>query len=305
MRNDLSIHATAERMKLRQLRHRIGQWMRAASNQAERTDVIAGFGDEWTRFDQSGLEDAERIAAFDEYFEVFPWDDLPSNARGFDLGCGSGRWALHVAPRVGTLHCVDPSDAIDVARNNLRGHGNVVFHRRTAAELPFEPDSMDFGYSLGVLHHVADTEGSLRSAVRALKPGAPFLMYLYYALDNRPEWFRALWRTSDAARRVISRQPNAVRHVICDGLAGGVYYPLARGAALAERLGISVEQWPLSAYRHRSFYMMRTDSLDRFGTRLEKRYTKEEMENLMREAGLTDIRFCTSVFWCAVGTRSR
>jgi ubiquinone/menaquinone biosynthesis C-methylase UbiE len=271
---------------------------------AERTDVIEGFGDEWTRFDQTGMTDQERLAVFEGYFEVFPWDDLPEDATGFDLGCGSGRWAIHVAPRVGTLHCVDPSDAINVARRNLSGHNNVVFHRRTAAQLPFEPESMDFGYSLGVLHHVADTETALRAAVRALKPGAPLLVYLYYAFDNRPPWFRALWRVSDVARKVIARQPSAIRHLTCDGLAAGVYYPLARGAAVAERLGINVDHWPLSAYRHRSFYMMRTDSLDRFGTRLEKRYTREQMEALLRDAGLSDIQFCSSVFWCAVGTRS-
>jgi SAM-dependent methyltransferase len=269
----------------------------------ERIDVIDGFGDEWSRFDQTGLTDEERLAAFEGYFEVFPWGDLPENAMGFDLGCGSGRWAEHVAPRVGTLHCVDPSDAIDVARRNLAEQHNVVFHRRTAAQLPFEPESMDFGYSLGVLHHIADTEGALRAAVRALKPGAPFLVYLYYAFDNRPRWFRTLWRASDLGRRVIARQPSSVRHVICDGLAGGVYYPLARVAALAERLGADVDHWPLSAYRHRSFYMMRTDSLDRFGTRLEKRYTRDQMEALLHDAGLTNIRFCSSVFWCAVGTR--
>ena len=272
---------------------------------AERTDVIEGFGDEWTRFDQTGLTDEERIAAFEGYFEVFPWDDLPKEATGFDLGCGSGRWAMHVAPRVGTLHCVDPSDAIEVARRNLSNLDNVVFHRRTAAQLPFEAESMDFGYSLGVLHHVQDTEEALRAAVRALKPGAPLLVYLYYAFDNRARWFRALWRASDLARRVIARQPSAVRHVLCDGFAAGVYYPLARGAAVAERLGMDVDHWPLSAYRHRSFYMMRTDALDRFGTRLEKRYTRDQMEALLRDAGLTDIRFCSSVFWCAVGTRSQ
>jgi SAM-dependent methyltransferase len=271
---------------------------------AERTDVIEGFGDEWTRFDQSGLTEEERIAAFDAYFEVFPWNDLPKDATGFDLGCGSGRWAEHVAPRVGTLHCVEPSDAIDVARQNLTSHGNIVFYKRTATQMPFAPDSMDFGYSLGVLHHVADTEGALRAAVRALKPGAPLLVYLYYALDNRPPWFRTLWRMSDGARRLISRQPNQIRHAICDGLAGAVYYPLARAAALAEGLGVNVEHWPLAAYRHRSFYMMRTDSLDRFGTRLEKRYTRDQVEALLRDAGLKDIRFCSSVFWGAVGTRS-
>lgn len=271
---------------------------------AERTDVIEGFGEEWTRFDQTGLTNDERIAAFEAYFEIFPWDDLPDDAKGFDLGCGSGRWAIHVAPRVHTLHCIDPSDAIVVARRNLSGHANVVFHRRAAAQLPFEPQSMDFGYCLGVLHHVADTERALRAAVRALKPGAPLLVYLYYALDNRPRWFRVLWRVSDLARKAIARQPSTVRQMICDGLAGGVYYPLARGAAVAERCGVNVAHWPLSSYRHRSFYAMRTDSLDRFGTRLEKRYTRQRMEALLRDAGLADIRFCSSVFWCAVGTRS-
>jgi SAM-dependent methyltransferase len=271
----------------------------------ERSDVIEGFGDEWARFDQSGVSDEERATAFEAYFEVFPWDELPKDATGFDLGCGSGRWAAHVAPRVGTLHCVDPSDAIDVARRNLADHENVRFHKRTAASLPFEPGSMDFGYTLGVLHHVEDTEGALKAAVQALRPGAPLLVYLYYAFDKRPRWFRTLWRASDVARRFISRQPNAVRHVICDGLAGAVYYPLARGAAIAERFNINIDHWPLAAYRHRSFYAMRTDSLDRFGTRLEKRYTKDEMEALLRDAGLSDIRFCSSVFWCAVGSRAR
>lgn len=270
----------------------------------ERSDVIEGFGEEWTRFDQTGLTDRERLAAFEAYFEVFPWAELPDDAEGFDLGCGSGRWAVHVAPRVGTLHCIDPSDAIEVARRNLASFDNVTFHRRTAAEMPLAPGSMDFGYSLGVLHHIADTEGALRSAVRALKPGAPLLLYLYYAFDNRPAWFRALWRASDVARQAIAHQPTRVRQILCDGVAAGVYYPLARGAAAAERLGADVTNWPLSAYRDRSFYAMRTDSLDRFGTRLEKRYTRDEIEALMRGAGLRDIEFGSSVFWCAVGRRA-
>jgi hypothetical protein len=95
-----------------------------------------------------------------------------------------------------------------------------------------------------------------------------------------------------------------VRQLACDGLAGAVYFPLARGAAVAERLGLDVSNWPLSTYRHRSLYAMRTDALDRFGTRLEKRYTRAQMEELLRDAGMTDIRFCSSVFWCAVGRRA-
>ena len=49
---------------------------------------------------------------------------------------------------------------------------------------------MDFGYSLGVLHHLEDTQAGMAACVRKLKPGAPFLVYIYYALENRPIWFR-------------------------------------------------------------------------------------------------------------------
>jgi hypothetical protein len=45
---------------------------------------------------------------------------------------------------------------------------------------------MDFGYSLGVLHHLPDPRAGLAACVTKLKPGAPMLVYIYYAFDNRP-----------------------------------------------------------------------------------------------------------------------
>ena len=49
---------------------------------------------------------------------------------------------------------------------------------------------------------------------------------------------------------------------------------------------------------------MRTDALDRFGTRLEQRFTKEEIHQMMLDAGLENIKFSDNIpFWCAVGTK--
>src|SRR5690606_17467775 len=136
-------------------------------------------------------------------FGIFPWSRIGPDSVGFDAGCGTGRWAAFVAPRVRTLHCVDASErALDVARRHLAGRDNGVFHHASVADLPFEDGSMDFGYSLGVLHHVPDTAGGIAACARKLKPGAPFLVYLYYAFDNRPPWFRAVWKASDMGRRV-------------------------------------------------------------------------------------------------------
>jgi ubiquinone/menaquinone biosynthesis C-methylase UbiE len=268
------------------------------------SNTVAGFGDEWERFDQSGMTAQEREEIFNWYFSIFPWDRLPAGAVGCDVGCGSGRWAQVVAPRVGHLHCVDPSSAIEVAKAKLKANENVTFHLAGVDNLPFADDALDFAYSLGVLHHIPDTRAAMHSCVKKLKPGAPFLVYLYYAFDNRPAWFRSLWRASDSIRRRIAVQPHGRRYYLSQILACLVYWPLARSAALGEKLGANVSNWPLSAYRDRSYYTMRTDALDRFGTQLEQRFTRAEIEAMMRAVGLENIRFSEGIpYWCAVGTR--
>ncbi len=266
-------------------------------------NVVAGFGDEWSRFDQSALTDGELRAMFDNYFNIFPWERLSADAVGFDLGCGSGRWARCVAPRVGKLVLIDPSDAIEIARRNLASVKNCEFHRAGVESIPLEDGSCDFGYSLGVLHHVPDTAAGLRACVDKLKVGAPFLVYLYYRFDNRPAWFRALWRTSDVIRNGVSRLPHGLRFAVSQIFAAAVYYPLARLSLLLEWAGADVSRMPLSQYRRNSFYTMRTDALDRFGTRLEQRFTKPEIREMMLAAGLDDIVFSETSFWTAVGIK--
>jgi ubiquinone/menaquinone biosynthesis C-methylase UbiE len=243
---------------------------------------------------------------FAEYFAIFPWDSLPRDAVGFDAGCGSGRWAGLVAPRVGWLHCIDASaDALAVAQKSLVDLRNVSFHAAPLEAMPLPDNSMDFGYSLGVLHHVPDPGAGLAACVRKLKRGAPMLLYIYYAFDNRPAWFRVLWRASDGLRQLLSRAPFRLKSVAAELFAACVYWPLARGAQLSERLGGNIANWPLSAYRWRSYYAMRTDALDRFGTRLERRMTRAQIRALMETAGLRDISFRDVVpFWCAVGRKA-
>lgn len=267
-------------------------------------DTVKSFGDEWSRFDQSELTESEANRIFDEYFAVFPWDKLPKDAIGFDMGCGSGRWARLMAPRVGHLHCIDPSSALEVAKTTLSREANLSFHQASVDESALPPNSQDFGYSLGVLHHVPDTAGALRSCVELLKPGAPFLLYLYYALDNRPVAFKLIWRCSDLLRRAVCRMPAELKHLMTDTLAVLVYYPLARASLLAERMGFAVASIPLSYYRNHSFYTMRTDSRDRFGTPLEHRFTRKEIAVMMDTAGLDDVRFSEHApYWCAVGIK--
>lgn len=268
--------------------------------------TVASFGDEWQRFDQQAMAPAEAERVFSDYFAIFPWDQLPPDAEGFDMGCGSGRWARFVAPRVGRLHCIDPSRALAVARQTLADRPNVQFHQASVADSGLASNSQDFGYSLGVLHHVPDTAAAIHSCAELLKPGAPLLLYLYYAFDNRPRWFRWLWSLSNTSRLLIHRLPPRPKQLVTDLIAFTVYWPLARIAALAEAVGLPVASFPLSYYRRCSFYTMRTDARDRFGTPLEQRFTCAQIRQMCAAAGLVDLRFSShSPYWCVVGFKAR
>lgn len=268
--------------------------------------TVRSFGRQWARFDQSKVPEETLRMMFSEYFAIFPWDELPDDAVGADVGCGAGRWARFAAERASRLHCIDASDeALSVARLRLSSLSNVVLHRCSIDALPFEEGSLDFAYSLGVLHHVPDTAAAFKTIARTLKKDAPFLVYLYYAFEKRPRWYRFLWRLSDRVRGAIVRLPPVLQSLLCDLAAATIYWPLARFSRVLDSAGIDVETFPLSLYRDRDFYSMRTDARDRFGTPLEKRFRADEIRQMMMDAGLAQIRFSERPpFWCAVGIKS-
>lgn len=268
--------------------------------------VVAGFGEEWKYFDQTSLSEKEKIKVWRDYFKIFPWNALPENGGvGADIGCGSGRWATLVAPRVGQLHVIDPSgDALAVAGKNLKNTKNVIFHRAGVHELPFDDNTLDFAYSLGVLHHVPDTQAAINVIVRKLKAGAPLLLYLYYSLDNRPFWFRMLWKIADIVRNYVARQSFQQRLIISQFVAVAFYLPLANIARLLSFFNKLPASWPLSYYRDKSYYVMQTDAFDRFGTVLEQRYSRQQIQTMLEKSGLSDIVFSDSApFWCVCGKK--
>jgi 2-polyprenyl-3-methyl-5-hydroxy-6-metoxy-1,4-benzoquinol methylase len=57
-----------------------------------------------------------------------------------------------------------------VARQSLADQSNVHFHQASVVASGLPPSSQDFGYSLGVLHHVPNTAAAIRSCTELLKP---------------------------------------------------------------------------------------------------------------------------------------
>ena len=266
-------------------------------------DLVSHYGKQWRDFDGRGRSKEEVLEEFHGYFDIFPFDQLPATAEGFDAGCGMGRWAYFVADKVKRLNLIEPSDAIEVAKTVLQGKSNVHFYKRTINDMPLPDNSQDFGYCLGVLHYIPDPCSAMKACVDKLKPGAPFLVYMYYNFENRPEWFKAIWRCTDMVRRCISRMPYFWRKLCTDIIALTVYWPLAKLSWVLEKLGVNVSNIPLSAVRKSSLYSMRLWSLDRFGSRIEHRFSKQDITTMMTQCGLERITFGTNpeVNWCAIG----
>jgi len=85
------------------------------------------------------------------------------------------------------------------------------------------------------------------------------------------------------------------------------YMPFVLTARLLNRMGFKklAKKIPLSDYANKSFFIIRNDTLDRFGTKLEQRFSKKQIEEMMLNSGLTNIKFGEhSPYWHAVGQRS-
>lgn len=264
-------------------------------------DVIKSFGEEWNYYKQDNSEDLN--SAFLQYFDIFPKEFLNIESIGFDMGCGSGRWAKFIAPMVGRLNCIEPSiKALEVAKKNLNKFKNCSFECASSDSNTLEDNSQDFGYCLGVLHHTPDPELGLNSCIKKLKKGSPFLLYLYYKFDNRPKWYEAIWKFTILPRKAISLMPFRAKLIFSKLIAFFVYLPLAKLNNLLCNLGLELKNLPLNDYKNKSFYFMQTDAFDRFSTKIEKRFTKSEIERMMHASGLKNIKFSNKApYWVCLG----
>ena len=136
---------------------------------------------------------------------MFPFEELSNGSEGFDMGCGSGRWAKFVANKVHLLNCIDPSEkALNVAKRNLSNFSNIRYFNASVNDNILKENSQDFGYCLGVLHHIPDTLEGIKACAKLLKKNAPFRLYLYDNFENRSSFYKLIWRLSDFMRKMGS-----------------------------------------------------------------------------------------------------
>lgn len=131
---------------------------------------------------------------------------VKSGDAALDVGCGTGRMALHVSKLVGPAGRVvgiDPSPyRINVAAAKLNGHTpqNVRFEvGRGEALDKLTCGPFDYVYMCSVFHWIDDKPAALRGAYRLLKPGG--MLGMTTADREEPSTMRGITNT------VLSRPP--------------------------------------------------------------------------------------------------
>lgn len=266
--------------------------------------VVNEFGDEWLKFHEHDDDLVKKGG--EEYFDILTNEMINSKTYVLDIGCGTGRWTKYLAAKVGFIEAIDPSDAIFAADKLLDKIENVRLSKASIETLPFADGTFDFVMSIGVLHHIPNTKQALIDCVKKVKKGGYFFVYLYYNLDRRGTFYKSLFHASDLIRKTVSRLPGKLKHFVCDILALIIYMPFILLGRFFKSLGFNdlAKRMPLHGYQNRSFFMIRNDALDRFGTRLEQRFSKKEIIQMMETAGLTDIIVSPGIpFYHAVGKK--
>jgi len=259
------------------LRRRLGvsSGLEAPAQGVFAEDIQFTFGDEWQTFPEIL---PEHESEFRQYFDLIDQESL-GGSRVCDLGCGIGRWSYFLKDKCRELALVDFSEAIFVARRNLRDCPTALFFMGDLKRLPFCSGFADFLFSLGVLHHLPT---DALSEVRNLKKYAPsVLIYLYYSLDNRPAYFRWLLGLVTAVRLVVARiRAPAFRAAFTWLGACFVYLPLVWAGRLLEPVGLARHVPLYEGYKGKTLGRIRQDVYDRFFTRIEQRFSRKQIAML-------------------------
>lgn len=142
--------------------------------------TIEQFGELWRIFNH--VEEYHRDQ-FLNWVHPLKKDDFKGK-KVLEAGCGKGRHTIIVSsfdPE--SLFAIDLSESIYIAGTRLK-EKNCIFSRCNINTLPFEDESFDIIFSVGVVHHLIDPESGIRELWRVLKKGGKLCVWVYAREGN-------------------------------------------------------------------------------------------------------------------------
>jgi ubiquinone/menaquinone biosynthesis C-methylase UbiE len=184
-------------------------------------------------------------------------DDFLSNKKVLEVGCGQGMALMLSARKCKAITGLDISvNSLKEAEKGIKEFKlqNTSLISGDAENLPFEDESYDAVYSLGVLHHTPNTQKAVLEINRVLKRDGEVIVMLYK--KHNPKWFAVV------LFRAFSK--------LIDITLGKEYY-------LANAIGKFMNYEDKSNIRHG------TALLELFGCPTLKMYSKKEAIKMFKD----------------------
>jgi SAM-dependent methyltransferase len=161
------------------------------------SEHLASFGLQWNRYEVA--HDDEDRATFQAKTGVSPAD--LDGLRVLDAGCGGGRYSRLAGEAGAEVVGVDHTPAVEKAAELCRRLARVSFLQADLKRLPLEEASFDFAFSIGVMHHDADTRAVFDAVAKMVRPGGRLSVWLY----RRNQWWQEA--LNNLLRRRTTRMP--------------------------------------------------------------------------------------------------
>jgi SAM-dependent methyltransferase len=119
-------------------------------------------------------------------------EQVPATAvRALDVGCGTGRFARALAPRVDHVDAIDRSpQTLALARERSRGVPNISYTDADLFDFEADPRGYDFISLIAVLHHI-DLEQAASRLTELLAPGGVLVVLGIAREDTVAEYARS------------------------------------------------------------------------------------------------------------------
>ncbi len=223
----------------------------------------------------------------------------PEELRGCtagEIGSGVGR-IVNMILRSGAKHviAVEPSQAFEVLQRNILEPTKVTCLRVTGDKLPPNA-SLDYVFSIGVLHHIPDPKPAVDAAFRALRPGGHFFIWLYGKEGNK------FYLTLVLPLRTVTKH---LPHFILAALVWTIYYPLLLYTYFCSRFALPLRGYFGSIFKKMSPEKRRLIIYDQLNPSYARYYSRDEAEKLLLDGNFENVRVHHrhGYSWTVIGTK--
>jgi SAM-dependent methyltransferase len=190
---------------------------------------------------------------------------------------------------------MDITDAVDAACQNVF-RDNVMFVQGDIFESPIRRESVEFAYSIGVLHHTPNPQQAFELMVDLVKADGSIGVSLYeISLYHRPNRntlgvvaMDALWALNmlrcELFRTITTRLPDKLMIVYCKTVI-----PVLHVINKVPVLRFARYLFPSTCYRNLPPICSMVDTMDTYSTKIVHQYRAKDVFQWARKVGLQEI----------------